>query len=211
MRIPAAPAAMAGAVGFHAAARSGWLVPPVRDGARGAVAGRRDRGGGPGRPRRGARARRWRVGGGRRARPSCPRPREPLNHRRFLAGSVKRAGGPRDLTTGWPRTRADRAALLLAGGLALAWRPCGAMDDDGAAVSRAPPRPGRDDAPPASAPAPPPPPGGARRAAAFTAGLQGWDRLNSPPIPPDSPQTQSVGFDAHRGTKNVYMSVPASG
>jgi hypothetical protein len=39
----------------------------------------------------------------------------------------------------------------------------------------------------------------------YTAGFQRWDRLNDRPIPPDSAQTRRVGFDAHRGTKNVYV------
>ena len=43
---------------------------------------------------------------------------------------------------------------------------------------------------------------------AFTAGFQGWDRLNAEPIPPNSPQTRRAGFDAHRSTKDVYVSVP---
>jgi len=39
----------------------------------------------------------------------------------------------------------------------------------------------------------------------YTAGFQRWTRLNARPIPPDSAQTRRVGFDAHRGTKNVYV------
>ncbi len=39
----------------------------------------------------------------------------------------------------------------------------------------------------------------------FTAGFEDWPRLNAAPIPPDSPDARSVGFDAHRGVKNVHV------
>jgi Cytochrome P460 len=61
---------------------------------------------------------------------------------------------------------------------------------------------------PAPAPKPKPRPKALAGLPAFTAGFQRWDRLNAEPIPPDSPQTKRVGFDAHRGTKDVYVSVP---
>jgi hypothetical protein len=111
--------------------------------------------------------------------------------------------------------RRRAAALVLAAGLALGLAACG--DGDGAgggyggapATTEAP----ATTAPPATiAPEPAPKPAPEPRALAglpaFTAGFQGWDRLNAEPIPPDSPQTQRVGFDAHRGTKDVYVSVP---
>jgi len=43
-----------------------------------------------------------------------------------------------------------------------------------------------------------------------TAGFDRWPRLNAAPIPPDSEQTRRVGFDAHRGVKNVYVDSPAA-
>ncbi len=109
-----------------------------------------------------------------------------------------------------PRRRA--AALLLAAGLGLGLAACGG-DDEGSAGAGDATTPPAATAPPATtAPAPAPKPKPKPRALAglpaFTAGFQRWDRLNAEPIPPDSPQTRRVGFDAHRGTKDVYVSVP---
>jgi hypothetical protein len=62
---------------------------------------------------------------------------------------------------------------------------------------------------PSTATAPPP----ARVAAplpglpADTGGYRDWDRLNSVPIPPDSPDSRNIGFDAHRSVKNVHVNV----
>jgi len=111
--------------------------------------------------------------------------------------------------------RRGAAALLLAAGLGLGLAACGGDDDEGEAVSpaTAPSAPGATTAPepapePAPAPAPRPRPRALAGLPAFTAGFQGWDRLNAEPIPPDSAQTRRVGFDAHLGTKDVYVSVP---
>jgi hypothetical protein len=115
-------------------------------------------------------------------------------------------------------------ALLLAAALALGLTACGSDDEDGSGgggygygaappVTTAPPASESSPAPTtASAPAPQPPPEPTALAGlpAFTAGFQSWDRLNAEPIPPDSAQTRRVGFDAHRGTKDVYVSVPKS-
>lgn len=111
------------------------------------------------------------------------------------------------------------AALLLAAALGLALTACG--DGDGGsggagAYGGSPPpvtsAPATTQSPssPTTAPAPPRPPMPTALAGlpAFTAGFEGWDRVNAEPIPPDSAQTRRVGFDAHRGTKNVYVSVP---
>ena len=106
------------------------------------------------------------------------------------------------------------AALVLAAGLGLGGVACGG-DGGGEGAGR---DPAAADAPATTAPTPattapaPPRPRPAPEALpglpAFTAGFQGWDRLNAEPIPPDSPQTRRVGFDAHRSTKDVYVSVP---
>jgi Cytochrome P460 len=115
---------------------------------------------------------------------------------------------------GTVHARRGAAALILAVGLALGAAACGGDDDAGSggapaeataqAVTTAPPA--------ATAPAPEPPPQPEPAALpglpAYTAGFQGWDRLNSEPIPPNSEQTRRVGFDAHLGTKDVYVSVP---
>lgn len=70
------------------------------------------------------------------------------------------------------------------------------------AVTTAPEPPEPVDPPePEPAPAAEPLPG----LPAYTAGFQAWDRLNNQPIPPNSPQTARVGFDAHLGTKNVRV------
>lgn len=100
---------------------------------------------------------------------------------------------------------------LLAAGLALGLSACG-DDDESAGADPA-------DAPPpaatasalgttATTPAPPPRPTALPGLPAFTAGFEGWDRLNAKPIPPDSALARRVGVDAHRGTKNVYVNVP---
>jgi hypothetical protein len=83
----------------------------------------------------------------------------------------------------------------------------GGADDAPTAPAATSPRtaPGPATAPAqAPAPAPVPLPG----LPPETAGFAGWDRLNRAPIPPDSPQAQRVGFDAHRGVKHVYVRVP---
>lgn len=104
------------------------------------------------------------------------------------------------------------ALVLAAAGLGLGGVACGGDDEGdaeggaGATTAAAP----ATSAPPATtAPAPPQPaPVPLPGLPAFTAGFPGWDRLNAEPIPPDSAQTQRVGFDAHSSTKNVYVSVP---
>jgi Cytochrome P460 len=104
------------------------------------------------------------------------------------------------------------AALVLAAGLGLGGVACGGDGDDGGAgagasvtAAAAPTT-----APPATTAPPPPRPKPAALSGlpAFTAGFQRWDRLNAEPIPPNSAQTQRVGFDAHSSTKDVYVSVP---
>jgi len=45
---------------------------------------------------------------------------------------------------------------------------------------------------------------------ADTAGFTAWPRLNDRPIPPDSVESQRVGFDAHRSTKQVHLNPRAS-
>jgi hypothetical protein len=117
-----------------------------------------------------------------------------------------------------PRRRA--AALVLAAGLALGLAACGGGDGDGAGAGGYGGAPATTDAPattappataapePAPAPKPKPKPRALAGLPAFTAGFQGWETLNAEPIPPDSAQAQRVGFDAHRGTKEVYLSVP---
>jgi hypothetical protein len=106
------------------------------------------------------------------------------------------------------------AALAVVAGVGLVAAACGGGDEGagggrpettgGAATATAPVAPAVTAAPPRSRPRPSALPG----LPAFTAGFQGWDRLNAEPIPPDSAQTRRVGFDAHRGTKDVYVSVP---
>lgn len=111
------------------------------------------------------------------------------------------------------------AALVVAAGLALGLAACGGGDDSAddaggttsAPATTAPPAataapPATTTAPPEPEPAPSPEP--LAGLPPYTAGFESWDRLNAQPIPPDSAQTQRVGFDAHRGTKNVYVSVP---
>lgn len=107
--------------------------------------------------------------------------------------------------------RRRAAALLLAAGLGLGAAACdGEGDDSGAEAGATSTAPTATAPPPMTAPAPRPQP---RPTAlpglpAFTAGFQRWDRLNAEPIPPNSAQTQRVGFDAHSSTKDVYVSVP---
>ncbi len=45
---------------------------------------------------------------------------------------------------------------------------------------------------------------------ADTAGFTAWTRLNDQPIPPDSVESQRVGFDAHRSTKQVHLNPRAA-
>jgi hypothetical protein len=98
------------------------------------------------------------------------------------------------------------AALVLAAGLGVGAVACGGDEEPasgGAAATPATSAP--EPAPPRPRPARPKPLPGLP---AFTAGFQGWDRLNDEPIPPNSAQTRRVGFDAHSSTKDVYVSVP---
>src|SRR5688572_9895364 len=99
--------------------------------------------------------------------------------------------------------------LLVAGAAALALGVTACGGDDTASEPASAPRTSGTTAtaPPATAPAPRPAPAALAGLPAFTAGFERWDRLNNAPIPPDSPQAQRVGFDAHRGTKNVHISV----
>lgn len=117
-----------------------------------------------------------------------------------------------------------RTALAVLAALALAAGVAGCGGDDAAPPAPAASAP--EPAPPATAPAttapattapattaPAPRPAPARPAPlpglpADTAGFERWTRLNADPIPPDSAASQRVGFDAHRGTKNVYVNVP---
>jgi len=107
------------------------------------------------------------------------------------------------------------AVIALAVGLALGAAACGG--DENASGDRpessstiptgttsAPERAPEPAPEPEPAPAPEPLPGLPR----YTAGFAGWERINARPIPPGSAQTQRVGFDAHRGTKNVYVNQP---
>lgn len=108
------------------------------------------------------------------------------------------------------------AALLAAAALALGLAACGGGDDeaagDGAAAPETTAAPTTTAPPatsaPAPAPAPPPAPTALPGLPPYTAGFQRWDTLNREPIPPNSPATRRVGFDAHLGTKDVYVSVP---
>lgn len=102
------------------------------------------------------------------------------------------------------------AALLAAAALGLGLAACGG-GDEAAAPDTATTAPGTTAPPAATAPEPapaPPPPTALPGLPPYTAGFQRWDRLNREPIPPNSPATQRVGFDAHLGTKDVYVSVP---
>lgn len=61
-------------------------------------------------------------------------------------------------------------------------------------------------------PAPAPAPAALPGLPADTAGFERWPRLNAQPIPPNSPNTRRVGFDAHLSTKSVHVSRrPAAG
>lgn len=107
------------------------------------------------------------------------------------------------------------ALVLTALTLALLAAGCSGGDGDDAAApatTAAPAAPAATAPPVTTAPAPPPAPApeplpGLPR---YTAGYDDWTRLNDSPIPPDSEQTQRVGFDAHRGVKDVYVNRPRS-
>jgi hypothetical protein len=112
-------------------------------------------------------------------------------------------------------SRMRSAAALAAAGVALALVACGGDDEAGPVpeeASSSPPAgstaaPAPEPAPeptPEPAPEPEPLPGLPR----YTAGFPAWERINARPIPPDSAQTRRVGFDAHRGTKNVHVNQP---
>jgi hypothetical protein len=132
----------------------------------------------------------------------------PLNPARFAP--IRETRGPAAARTsrmGVVSARRGAAALAVAAGLGLGGAACGGGAEEPAARATGPETTTATE--PAAPPAPPP----ARPAPlpglpAFTAGFQRWDRLNAAPIPPDSEQTRRVGFDAHRSTKNVYVSVP---
>ena len=102
-----------------------------------------------------------------------------------------------------------RAVVIAASaGLALGLGGCGGDGDQPAGAATTSP-------PAASGPAPrtadpPPLPPALPGLPADIAGFQVWDRLNAAPIPPDSAQTRRVGFDAHRATKDVYVSRPGA-
>jgi hypothetical protein len=108
--------------------------------------------------------------------------------------------------------RAGPTALVLGLAAVAGLASCGgsAGDDEPAgAAATAPERPPA--ATPAATRAAPPPRRRARPLPGLpriTAGFQRWQRLNARPIPPDSAQTRRVGFDAHRGTKDVYVNLP---
>jgi hypothetical protein len=113
------------------------------------------------------------------------------------------------------RHRIAPAALIV--GLALGLAACGSDDaaDDAATPATTAPATTAPDPPPRPAPRPPPTtPDPAPRPLpglpADTAGFDERTRLNADPIPPDSAQTQRVGFDAHRGVKDVYVNQPRS-
>jgi Cytochrome P460 len=98
---------------------------------------------------------------------------------------------------------AQRAmAVLAAAGIALALSACagGGGGPAGAATTSA-----RGSRAVSSGSAAPAPPRTLPGLPADIAGFADWDTLNADPIPPDSAQTRRVGFDAHRGTKEVYI------
>jgi hypothetical protein len=111
--------------------------------------------------------------------------------------------------------RSKATAALVIVGLSLTLAACGGDDTEAQAPTTtaapaesappasAPTAPPATDTAPEPAPAPTPLPG----LPADTAGFEEWDRLNSAPIPPDSPDSQGIGFDAHRSVKNVYVNV----
>lgn len=101
-------------------------------------------------------------------------------------------------------------AVVVAVSVALAAACGGEGGDVREAAGDAPAATGAATAPrrPAGPPAPRPAPETLPGLPAETAGFMGWDRLNRVPIPPDSPQARRVGVDAHRGVKNVHVSVP---
>ncbi|MEQ9335967.1 MAG: cytochrome P460 family protein [Miltoncostaeaceae bacterium] len=127
------------------------------------------------------------------------------------------------------RTLAGLAAVAL---VALTGAACGSGDDGdsgeapattptvaedtGPATTGEPPQtapePEPEPEPPTTAPAttrpaptPPPRPRALPGLPAYTAGFQRWLRLNAEPIPPNSADSQQVGFDAHLSTKQVYV------
>ena len=100
---------------------------------------------------------------------------------------------------------------LAVAAIALALGACGGGETEGEAAGYATPVTAAARPTTAAArtePAPEPRPAALPGLPAFTAGFAGWDRLNREPIPPDSEQTRRVGFDAHRGTKQVFVSTP---
>jgi hypothetical protein len=103
------------------------------------------------------------------------------------------------------------AALATTVGIALALSACGGGEDEpaGGAATSAPATSAPAASVPATAPVAPAPPG-LPGLPDDIAGFQGWDTLNADPIPPDSPQSRRVGVDAHRGTKEVYVSRPGA-
>lgn len=107
------------------------------------------------------------------------------------------------------RIRSGLMAVIVAG-LVVALAACGGDDTAAdppattAASATGPAATAPAPAPPPARPAPAPLPG----LPADTAGFDGWTRLNAAPIPPDSAQARRVGFDAHRGTKDVYVNRP---
>ncbi len=124
-------------------------------------------------------------------------------------GWRRRPGGGRMTGVARLRTWCTPAVAALALGLA----GCGDGDDAAgttpasapAATTAAPPAPTAPE-PPAPEPPPRPLPG----LPPDTAGFEDWPRLNAAPIPPDSAQTARVGFDAHRGVKNVHVDQPGA-
>jgi hypothetical protein len=87
--------------------------------------------------------------------------------------------------------------------------PPGRSSSPGAPRARPPPseRPGSPAGPTPGSPAP-----GAPRPLPglpdFTAGFEGWTRLNAAPSPPDSPASGRAGGDGHRGTTDVSANLP---
>ena len=111
------------------------------------------------------------------------------------------------------------SALLAVGAMALS--ACGGSDgSDGAAGASEPAGDGAatpataPSAPAETAPSAPPKPNPKPKALAGlpadTAGFTAWPRLNDRPIPPDSVESQRVGFDAHRSTKQVHLNPRAA-
>ncbi len=112
--------------------------------------------------------------------------------------------------------RGRRGVVLLAIG-ALPLAACGGSDPTSDSVGEqtiapsAPPSTAATTAPPAApAPAPTPAPKALPGLPADLAGFERWTRLNRRPIPPDSAESQRVGFDAHRSTKQVHLNPTAA-